>query len=76
MDDDSTSVKPIKFGLAILAALEATTFFLAATAHLERPIRLGPVTLLEPRIVPATIVESLCGLFIAVSVYAIFAGKK
>lgn len=48
--------------LCILTFLEALTFFLAASLHSGTEI----LSLHEPRIVPAIIVECLCGLFLLI----------
>jgi len=48
--------------VGILSALYAATFFFGALLHLGVRIPLGFAVLAEPRILPATIVESLCGL--------------
>lgn len=62
-------------GLGLLVGLEAATFFIGALAHTGREIPLGFAVLAEPRIVPAMIVESLCGLALAASAYAILRGR-
>jgi hypothetical protein len=46
---------------------EATTFLLAAMLHLGASIPLGFAVLAEPFILPAAIVEGLCGLGLAVA---------
>jgi fluoride ion exporter CrcB/FEX len=51
--------------VTVLMVGEAVTFLLAALLHLGIPPGLS-----EPRIIPAAIVEGLCGLFLAVSTYA------
>ncbi len=56
--------------ISILTVAEAVTFLLAALLHLGIPLGFS-----EPRIIPATIVEGLCGLFLAASAYAIIAHK-
>ena len=56
--------------ICVLVVLEAVTFFLGALLHLGVRIPLGFTVLAEPWIVDATIVEGLCGLFLAVSAYA------
>ena len=61
--------------IGILAALYAATFFLGALLHLGVRIPLGFAVLAEPRIVPATIVEGLCGLGLAVGAYATLSRK-
>jgi hypothetical protein len=59
----------------ILAVLYAVTFLLGALLHLGVRIPLGFAVLAEPRIVPATIVEGLCGLGLAVGAYATLSRK-
>jgi hypothetical protein len=54
--------------ITVLMVAEAVTFLLAALLHLGIPVGLS-----EPRIIPAAIVEGLCGLFLAVSTYAVVA---
>jgi hypothetical protein len=61
--------------LGVLAALYAITFFLGALLHLGVRVSLGFAVLAEPRILPATIVEGLCGLFLAVGAYATLTRK-
>ena len=62
--------------VGVLAVLYAATFFMGALLHLGVRIPLGFTVLSEPRIVEATIVEGLCGLFLAVGAYATFARKS
>jgi hypothetical protein len=62
--------------IGILAALYAVTFFLGALLHLGVRIPLGFVVLAEPQIIPATIVEGLCGLGLAVGAYAALTGRS
>ena len=54
--------------ILLLIIGEAITFFLAALLHLGLPLLPG---FSQPRIIPATIVEGLCGLFLAVSIIAL-----
>ena len=61
--------------IGVLTALYAVTFFLGALLHLGVRIPLGFTVLAEPQIIDATIVEGLCGLFLAVSAYAVFTRK-
>jgi hypothetical protein len=61
--------------IGVLAALYAVTFFLGAVLHLGVRIPVGFAVLAEPRIFPATIVEGLCGLFLAVGAYATLSRK-
>src|SRR6266566_5279636 len=58
--------------ISVLMVVETITFLLAALLHLGFQFPLG---FSEPRIIPAAIVEGLCGLFLAVSAYAGFARK-
>jgi hypothetical protein len=67
---------PLATTVGILAVLYAATFFLGALLHLGVRIPLGFAVLAEPRIIPATIVEGLCGLGLAVGGYAVLAGKS
>lgn len=54
-----------------LSALYAVTFFLVALLHLGVRIPLGFAVLAEPGILPATIVESLCGLALLFGAFAV-----
>jgi hypothetical protein len=67
---------PLTTTVGILAAIYTLTFLLGALLHLGVRIPLGSVVLAEPRIFPATIVEGLCGLFLAVGAYAVFTRKS
>jgi hypothetical protein len=62
--------------VGILAALYADTFLLGALLHLGVRIPLGFTVLAEPRIYPATIVEGLCSLVLAVGAYAVLTRKS
>ena len=59
--------------IGVLMVLEAITFLLAAMLHMGIQFPLG---FSEPQIIPATIVEGLCGIFLAVGAYAVFARKS
>ena len=61
--------------VGVLAALYSVTFFIGSLLHLGVRIPLGFAVLAEPRIIPATIVEGLCGLFLAVGAYAVLARR-
>ena len=65
----------MQFAAAIgaLVAAEAVVFILAALLHLGVPL---PVGFSEPRILPAFVVETLIGLFFALSAFAVFVRKK
>ena len=56
----------------VLIVGEAITFLLAALLHLGIQFPLG---FSEPRIISAAIAEGLCGIFLAVSAYAVFVRK-
>src|SRR5581483_4547499 len=57
---------------SILMIGEALTFLLASLLHLGIPILPG---FSQPRIIPAMIIEGLCWLFLAISLYAMFTHK-
>jgi hypothetical protein len=68
---DTTRRQPtLATATGILAVLYAVTFLVGALLHLGVRIPMGFAVLAEPRIVPATIVEGLCGLGLAVGAYA------
>jgi len=56
--------------IGILSAIYAVTFFLGALLHLGWSILLGFTVLAEPKILPATVVEALCGLVLTVAAFA------
>ena len=58
--------------ISVLIVLEIITFLLAALLHVGVQFPLG---FSEPRIIPAAIVEGLCGLFLTVSACVVFARK-
>ena len=62
--------------LGALAALYSATFLIGAMLHLGVRVPLGPVMLHEPRIVPATVVEGLCGFVLAIGAYAALGRKR
>ena len=53
--------------LLIVTIIEAVTFFIAAALHYGLKISV----LEEPKIVPARIVETLCGIFLTIAAFAI-----
>jgi hypothetical protein len=61
----------VSTAVGVLVVLYAVTFLTGALLHLGVRIPLGFAVLAEPRIIPATIVEGLCGLFLAVGAYAV-----
>jgi hypothetical protein len=66
-----------RYGIAtligILSAVCAATFFFGALLHLGVSVPLGFAVVEEPVILPATIVEGLCGTALAVAAFAVFA---
>ena len=62
--------------IGIFAALYSVTFFLGALLHLGVRIPTGFAVLAEPQIIPATIVEGLCALGLAVGAYAVLTGRS
>ena len=62
--------------VGLLSALYAATFFFGALLHLGARIPLGFAVLAEPRILPATIVEGLCGLALAAAAYAVLGRRS
>src|SRR5215210_7575598 len=59
--------------VGVLSAVYAVTFFFGALLHLGGRVPLGFGALEEPRILPATVVEGLCGLALAVAAFAVLA---
>jgi hypothetical protein len=66
MKTTTRSWSPVVMVISVLMVAEAVTFLLAALLHLGIPLGFS-----EPRILPAAIVEGLCGLLLAVSTYAV-----
>src|SRR5215204_4976794 len=62
--------------IGILSAVYATTFFFGALLHLGVKIPLGFAVVEEPVILPATIVEGLCGTALAVAAFAVLARRE
>lgn len=57
--------------VGILCAVYAVTFLFGALLHLGLRVPLGFAVLQEPRIIPATVVEGLCGLVLAVAAFVV-----
>lgn len=55
-----------------LVVVNGVTFLVFAASHAGTSVPLGLVTLAEPRIVPAMVVEGLCGLAFVLSAVALF----
>jgi hypothetical protein len=62
--------------LGTVVLIEALIFWIGALLHLGTQIPLGFTVIAEPRIIPATIVEGLAGLLLAVGAYAIFTRQR
>ncbi|HVB64643.1 MAG TPA: hypothetical protein VNE17_07915 [Nitrolancea sp.] len=60
--------------LGLLLSGEAIACVFFAIAHLSLRIPLGFATLHEPRVVPATIVETMCGIVLVLSGMALLSG--
>ena len=58
--------------ISVLMSVETITFLLAALLHLGIQF---PAGFSEPRIIPAAIVEGLCGVFLAVATYGVLVRK-
>lgn len=61
--------------IGVLSAVFAATFFFGALLHLGGRIPVGFAVLDEPRILPATVVECLCGLALAVAALAVLSHR-
>jgi hypothetical protein len=61
--------------LGALMAIEAATFAVGAALHAGARIPIGFTDLDEPRIVPATLVESACGLALAIGAFGLLSGR-
>jgi hypothetical protein len=62
--------------IGILSAVYAATFFFGALLHLGVKIPLEFAVVEEPVILPATIVEGLCGTALAVAAFAVLARRN
>ena len=62
--------------IGTLSAIYAATFFFGALLHLGVKIPLGFAVVEEPVILPATIVEGLCGTALAVAAFAVLARRE
>jgi hypothetical protein len=72
---ETTTRRYVAAAIGVLAAIYAVTFLLGALLHLGVRIPAGATVLAEPRIFPASIVEGLCGLFLAAGSYAALTGR-
>jgi hypothetical protein len=63
----------IETTIGILSAVYAATFFLGALFHLGVRVPLGFAVVAEPVILPATIVEGLCGTALAIAAITVLA---
>lgn len=62
--------------LLTLIAFDAASLLFGAVAHLGMEIPLGFVTIDEPRIVPAIIIETICGLALAFAGWSILTRQR
>ena len=62
--------------IGILSAVYAATFFFGALLHLGVRVPLGFTVIEEPVILPATIVEGLCGTALAVAAFAVLTRRN
>ncbi len=72
---ETTTRRHVAVAIGVLAAIYAVTFLLGALLHLGVRIPAGATVLAEPRIFPASVVEGLCGLFLAAGAYAALTGR-
>ena len=66
----------IETTIGILSAVYAATFFLGALLHLGIKVPLGFAVVEEPVILPATIVEGLCGTALAIAAITVLARRN
>jgi hypothetical protein len=66
----------IATAIGILSAVYAATFFFGALLHLGVTIPLGFAVVEEPVILPATIVEALCGVALTVAAFAVLTRRE
>jgi hypothetical protein len=66
----------IETAIGTLSAVFAATFFLGALLHLGVRVPLGFAAIEEPVILPATIVEGMCGTALAVAAFVVLARKN
>ncbi len=71
----SQSGMGVAAAVGVLSAVFAATFFFGALLHLGMRVPLGFTVLEEPEILPATIVEGLCGLALAIAAFAVLARR-
>ncbi|MGH8903188.1 MAG: hypothetical protein ACRDYA_16345 [Egibacteraceae bacterium] len=67
---------PVATAFGVLSVLYAATFLLGALLHTGARIPLGFAVLAEPTITMATIVESACGIALAVGAYAVLTRQR
>lgn len=74
-DPTITNDRSAPRAIGVLALVYATTFFLGAVLHLGVTVPLGIGVLSEPVILPATIVESLCGVALIIAGVAVLTDR-
>src|SRR5262249_34997802 len=66
----------ICWAAVVVMLVEAATFLIASALHRGLQIPLGFVTLAEPTIGPASIVETTCGLALAVAAVTVLSSSR
>jgi hypothetical protein len=62
--------------VGVLSVVYAATFCFGALLHLGVEVPLGFMTLQEPRILPATIVEGLCAVGLVIAAFVVLTRKN
>lgn len=75
MTEDETSASVLPTGIGVLVAVQGIALWIGAIAHTGIEIPLGFIVLSEPQILPAVLVEGVCGLLLIGSSYAVFTRK-
>lgn len=63
-------------GIGVVVAVQGVALWFGALAHTGVEIPLGVVVISEPQILPAIIVEGICGFLLIGSAYALFTRKS
>jgi hypothetical protein len=67
---------PVRWAAAGVMLAESLTFLLASALHRGLQIPLGIVTLAEPMIGPASVVETTCGVALALAAVTVLSGSR
>ncbi len=76
MESQNFQPSAVHAAVTMVIVIEALTFFFFGFLHSGVRISLGFVVLHEPRIIDATIVESLCGFLLSGSAFSIVTHKQ